>query len=44
MNLYQVTIDGRVTYVMQACSLQAASQFVRHWSGVMVRRIQRVGS
>lgn len=42
MNLYQVTIDGRVTYVMQAPSLQAASQFVRHWSGVMVRRVRQL--
>lgn len=42
MNLYQVSVDGRATYVMQARSLQAASQFVRHWPGVTVRRVRQL--
>lgn len=38
MNHYQV-IAGPVVYIMRAPSIQAASQFVKHWPGVSVRRV-----
>lgn len=36
MRIYRVTA-GRVSYAMLAPSIQAASQFVKHWPGVIVR-------
>ncbi len=38
MNTYRVTA-GSVAYLMHAPNIQAASQFVKHWPGVTVRRI-----
>lgn len=39
MNTYRVTA-GPVAYTMRAPSIQAASQFVKHWPGVTVRRLE----
>lgn len=38
INRYRVTV-GNVVSVMPAPNIQAASQFVRHWPSVTVRRI-----
>jgi hypothetical protein len=39
VKLYRVTAGDHM-YVMQARNLQVASQFVRHWPGVTLRRIR----
>jgi len=38
MNIYTV-VSGLGWYLMPAPNIQAASQFVRHWPGVKVRRV-----
>lgn len=38
MNLYRVKA-GPIAYLMHAPSIQAASQFVKHWPGVTVYRV-----
>lgn len=38
MKTYQVSA-GQLRYLMRAPNIQAASQFVRHWYGVRIERI-----
>jgi hypothetical protein len=39
MKTYQATILGRRVYTFEAPNIQAASQFVKHWPGVTLRRM-----
>lgn len=39
MKTYQASILGRGVYKFEAPNIQAASQFVKHWPGVTLRRV-----
>jgi hypothetical protein len=40
MNLYRVSVPGRMSYTMSARSIAHAAAYVRHWANVRVMTIR----